>query len=184
MLGFQACLHILLLALVIAASPSLLSKRINNTIYLIRHGEKPPNDGIGLSSRGQERAECVADIFGSFSEFNVGYILAQEPKDDGHRRRPVDTVTPLAEDLGLMVDTTCDRDDPQCVVDAVMNFASHSSADILICWEHKALRDILKALGVAKPMRYPHHRFDLIYTVHKGKLVSHDRSEECPGLDD
>lgn len=41
---------------------------------------------------------------------------------DGKRKRPYDTVLPLANDLGLTVDVSCDRDDSECVADAVHDY--------------------------------------------------------------
>lgn len=43
-----------------------------------------------------------------------------------------------------------DRDDSDCVADAVAAFAKKSSQSILICWEHGQLTDIVEALGVKK----------------------------------
>ncbi|KOS39721.1 hypothetical protein ACN38_g9427 [Penicillium nordicum] len=37
----------------------------------------------------------------------------------GKRTRPHDTVEPLAKNLGLTVDTSCGRDDSDCVKDVV-----------------------------------------------------------------
>lgn len=65
--------------------------------------------------------------------------------EDGGRQRPLDTVKPLADSLGLTVDTSCDRDDPECVKDVVTGYSG--SGNILICWEHDALTDIVKELG-------------------------------------
>ena len=52
---------------------------------------------------------------------------------------------PLAGDLGLTVDTSCQRDDQDCVADVVDSYSG--SGNILICWEHDALTDIVEALG-------------------------------------
>lgn len=49
---------------------------------------------------------------------------------DGKRERPYDTVLPVATDLGLTVDTSCDRDDSKCVKKAVKNYSG--SGNILI----------------------------------------------------
>jgi hypothetical protein len=53
---------------------------------------------------------------------------------DGSQQRPYDTVVPLAADLGLTVDTSCQRDDQDCVADVVDNYSG--PGNILICWEH------------------------------------------------
>ena len=55
---------------------------VNPTVYMIRHGEKPAdNDKTGLSPEGEQRAQCLRTVFGKSSQYNIGYILAQTPKD-------------------------------------------------------------------------------------------------------
>lgn len=48
-------------------------------IYMIRHGEKPPADGIGLSEAGTWRSKQLPGVFGKDSDYNIGYILAEKP---------------------------------------------------------------------------------------------------------
>ena len=43
-------------------------------------------------------------VFGPSSGFNIGFIMAEEPQSNGDRERPLETVTPLAQELGLTVD--------------------------------------------------------------------------------
>lgn len=101
----------------------------------------------------------------------------------GKRARPYETVEPLAEDLGLTVDTHCDRDDSDCVADAVESY--DGPGNILICWEHDALTDIVDALGDKDAPSYPDDHFDIIWTDPSpySEIVSMT-SEGCPGLDD
>lgn len=101
---------------------------------------------------------------------------------DGSRKRPFDTVTPLAQDLGLTINHSCDRDDSDCVQDAVE--AHNGSGNILICWEHDALHDIAKELGDEDAPKYPGDRFDLIWEdPYSYKDITDMYSENCPGLD-
>lgn len=66
------------------------------------------------------------------------------------------TVQPIAADLGITVDTSCDRDDPDCVTAAVSAFdATGSTKNILVCWEHDALTDIVESLGMKNAPTYP-----------------------------
>jgi hypothetical protein len=67
--------------------------------------------------------------------------------------RPLDTITPLAADLSITVDTSCDRDEPKAVAKVVKNYKG--SGNILICWEHGVLHDIVKALGMKDAPQYP-----------------------------
>ena len=50
-------------------------------LYLIRHGEKPADGGNGLTTQGQQRAQCLRTVFGASSSYNIGYIIAEQPKD-------------------------------------------------------------------------------------------------------
>lgn len=54
------------------------------TVFFIRHGEKP-KDGNGLDTDGLKRAQCLRDVFGRGSEYDIGHIMAQRPK---HSRKP------------------------------------------------------------------------------------------------
>lgn len=47
----------------------------NNRIFLIRHGEKPADDNtVGLSSVGQQRAQCIKSLFTSSHGYNIGLV--------------------------------------------------------------------------------------------------------------
>jgi hypothetical protein len=90
---------------------------------------------------------------------------------------------PLAEDLGLTVDTSCQRDDQDCVADVVD--AYDGPGNILICWEHDALHDIVKALGDKDAPDYDSDDYDKIWTDPSPyDDITDKSSENCPGLDD
>lgn len=57
----------------------------------------------------------------------------------------------------MTVDTSCDRDDSKCVKDVVKNYTG--SGNILICWEHAALTDIVEELGDDDAPDYPDDRY-------------------------
>ncbi|KAK0537313.1 hypothetical protein OC842_001683 [Tilletia horrida] len=50
---------------------------VSNEIYLIRHGEKTSDDSVGLSTQGQQRAQCLRNVFGRSSTYRIGKIFAQ-----------------------------------------------------------------------------------------------------------
>jgi hypothetical protein len=128
--------------------------------------------------------------------------VTNAPTIDGSRQRPFDTVKPLADDLSLTVDTSCDRDDADCVNSVVKGYKG--SGNILICWEHHALTDIVSALGAGKKAPvYPGDKhvysdatlkirhlantltsFNIIWTNPSPyKKIANTTSENCPGLD-
>ncbi|GJJ73270.1 hypothetical protein EMPS_05628 [Entomortierella parvispora] len=150
-------------------------------VYLIRHGEKPSNDGVGLNPTGEKRAQCLRKVFGADSKYKIGFIMAQKYKKNGKRSRPFRTVEPLGKDLGITIDTSCDRDDAACVEKTVKKYKG--SGNILICWEHDALTEIVKTLGDNSPPDYPSNDFGLIWTdpAPYGDVTS-ITNENCPGL--
>ncbi|KAG0041690.1 hypothetical protein BGZ83_001443 [Gryganskiella cystojenkinii] len=167
---------LLVLSALVAAAPAH-----KPTVYLIRHGEKPSNDGKGLNSDGEKRAQCLRKIFGAKSKYNIGFIMAQQFKPDGSRKRPFLTVSPLAKDLHLSVNIKCDRDDAKCVQKAVSNYKG--SGNILICWEHDALTNIAKSLGDKTPPTYPDEKFGQIWTdLAPYADVTTITEEDCKGL--
>ncbi|KAJ5812656.1 hypothetical protein N7474_008957 [Penicillium riverlandense] len=151
------------------------------TVYLIRHGEKPSNGSTGLSAQGLQRAQCLRSVFGASSDYDIGYIMAETPKKDGKRDRPYETVEPLAQDLGITVDTSCDRDDSKCVKDVVKDY--NGEGNLLICWEHDALTDIVQELGDDNAPSYPDGRYDIIWTDPSPySNIAAKTGENCPGL--
>lgn len=109
-------------------------------------------------------------------------MLLRGDLKDGSRKRPYDTVYPLSQDLGLTIDHKCDRDDPDCVRDKVNGYSG--SGNILICWEHDALTDIVDALGDDNAPDYPGDHFDIIWVDPPSYgAITQMYSEMCPGLD-
>jgi hypothetical protein len=58
---------------------SLVAAAGKETLYLIRHGEKP-STGNGLSAQGVQRSQCLRTVFGRASSYNIGHIMAQTPQ--------------------------------------------------------------------------------------------------------
>ncbi|GFF52630.1 putative phosphoglycerate mutase family protein [Aspergillus lentulus] len=57
-----------------------------------------PEDS-GLNADGSKRAQCLRDVFGVNSPYDIGYIVAPRPNRYGQHRRSFETVLPLA--IGL-----------------------------------------------------------------------------------
>ncbi|KAI1317560.1 hypothetical protein F5Y16DRAFT_148783 [Xylariaceae sp. FL0255] len=176
-------MHVSISIPALVALVSVVMVQAELTVYLIRHGEKPSDGSNGLSTQGEERAQCLRTVFGASSGYDIGYIMAETPESSGARERPYETVEPLAEDLGLTVDTSCDRDDEKCVADAVDAF--QGPGNVLICWEHSELSNIAEELGAKNVDSYPDGSYNLIWTQpYPYSEITAITSEDCPGLDD
>ena len=97
--------------------------------------------------------DSFAPFFLLFVSNQPSLLVIVKKTIDGSRERPFLTSNPLAHDLGLKVDTSCARDDAKCVAKVVKNYKG--PGNILICWEHGALTDIVKSLGDKKAPEYP-----------------------------
>jgi hypothetical protein len=149
-------------------------------VYFIRHGEKPAQ-GNGLNAQGIQRSKWLSKLFGPHSDYEVKYMIAQRPKANGKRQRPLDTLRPLADELGLTVDTDCERDDFEGFAAKIKGYKD--KGNVLVCWEHKRLTDLALALGVHNPPTYPTDRFDIIWTCEEPYHTILESKQMCPGLD-
>jgi hypothetical protein len=111
---------------------------------------------------------------------------------DGKRSRPLHTVKPLADSLGLKVHSSIRRNDALGVKETVENY--NGTGNILICWEHVQMSDIAVAIGVTQyaeesgwsgVIEYPHKRFDLIWVIPTPYTqIVRVEGEQIPVLDD
>ncbi|RAK88134.1 60S ribosome biogenesis protein Rrp14 [Aspergillus costaricaensis CBS 115574] len=173
----------LCLSTILYASPTSTPNPNPPTVYLIRHGEKPPDPGdSGLNADGFKRAECLREVFGVGSPYEIGHVMAPKINKRGQHRRSYETVLPVAQDLGLSVDTSCKRNHVKCVAKRIREFKG--TGNILISWRHGKMRQIVQELGYADPPEYPDDRFDLIWTIpFPYDNITEIQSEECPELD-
>lgn len=63
------------------------------TVYLIRHGEKPADGDNGLTAQGMQRAQCLRNVFGASSQYHVGYIIVEQPKSSKITPSPLEIQT-------------------------------------------------------------------------------------------
>lgn len=136
-------------------------------VLLIRHGEKPPQ-GNELNEQGWKRAEALPNLFKEREEFMTygapAALYAQKPFTNGSVRA-VQTLLYVARDLQLTVQTPYLRDETKALVQQIQNDHTLDGRMILICWEHKALSDIAKALGLSKPPAWPNTQFDRVWSL-------------------
>jgi hypothetical protein len=124
-------------------------------ILIIRHGEKPGDpgvdsaaDGIGLSTKGYERAAALA-IYIPATFGKIDHLFATQ--ESAHSDRPVQTITPLAAALNLNLKHDFKDDDFQGIADHILGNEKYSGARILICWHHGKIPQLAAALHVANP---------------------------------
>lgn len=114
-------------------------------IVIMRHAEKPDDPGDpNLSPEGRERAEALVtwypETFGA-----PDYIFAAAISK--HSARPVQTVQPLAEALGLELHVPYADEDYTGLAEALLIKPKFDGKTILICWHHGNIPGLMQALG-------------------------------------
>ena len=160
-------------------------------VLIIRHAEKP-EDGNGLSEKGFKRALALVQYFKSNPDVTQhgtpAAIFAMKPKDENGSIRAIQTVSPLAQNLGLPIFSSILRDDLNSLVSKVMTDQSYNGKMVLICWEHKVIPDMAKIFGVnPRPSDWPGDDFETVFEIDfTGNKVSKFKTfkENLKGLDD
>jgi hypothetical protein len=155
-------------------------------IMIIRHGEKPTGqlDGVdesGASSphdlivRGWQRAGALACLFAPAQGplqnpllARPAFIFASAAADDPmpgdvKSRRSQETVTPLAELIGVDINLTFSKGQETALAKAAQ--ACHGP--VLIAWQHENINLIANAVlgSKAAPQTWPKERFDVVFVL-------------------
>jgi len=152
-------------------------------IMVIRHAEKPtgePGDETGvmpdgtsnkeaLTATGWKRAQALVGLFnpvgGQFKSPELArplHLFASVPSSVDESLRPVQTVTPLSQALGLNIDQSFGKDDEKDLVQA----AKSAGGVVLIAWQHERIPKIAgHILGEDRqyPAKWDSARFDLVW---------------------
>jgi len=153
-----------------------------NTIWVIRHGEKPDNGNQGvnaagasdeesLTPRGWQRARWLY-FFGSkgilpapdriYAASPGKEKVAPHEKIGSKSRRPLETVTPLALKLQQAPIQKYTKGDETSLVKEIVALQGTT----LVCWQHEAIPDIANLIvgsmsGI--PDQWPGDRFDVVW---------------------
>ena len=119
----------------------------NAVVLIIRHGEKP-DSGYELSPIGQERARDYVKYFQNFTvdskPLRLDYLFAGADSKTSHRPRL--TIEPLGKALGLSIDTRFQNTEFSELAHEIQS-RPHGK-NILICWRHGEIPNLLSAFGV------------------------------------
>lgn len=154
-------------------------------VMIIRHGEKPSKsngqtgydadghqDSASLTQAGWSRARSLADVFAPAQGAPENglvrpvAIFAAGSNSDGEGARTRETVGPLAQRLGVSVNTDFGKGDEDKMVAQVLS----QPGPTLICWQHggiPAIVDAFTSVTPAPPSSWPDDRFDMIWKLTK-----------------
>ncbi|MGZ3587007.1 MAG: hypothetical protein ACXVAP_07140, partial [Candidatus Limnocylindrales bacterium] len=170
-------------------------------ISLIRHGEKqlgegPPYgvsaegtpDPESLTPRGWQRAGALVGLFVPRPDRPAGAVLptpsrlfASELGPHSRSRRPLETLQPLSDRLGLPIDEPV----PQDELDQLVQTLRASTGHVLVAWEHKRIPLIANQLvgdSSSVPQAWPDDRYDLVWVFEPNATATGFRLRQVPQL--
>jgi hypothetical protein len=123
-------------------------------VILIRHGEKP-DVGNELNAQGWRRARALPKLFTGdtpFTKFGSPVaIYAMAPKDEDGSLRPIQTVTPLSQQIGVPIRSQFKKKQISDMVNEIKITSAYDGKTVLICWEHKVIPIIAQAFDQDAP---------------------------------
>jgi hypothetical protein len=139
-------------------------------VVIIRHAEKPPI-GNDLNAQGYQRANALPGFFSSNSIVDAFgdpvAIYAMAPSKADGTMRPIETVTPLAQQLGLTIQENYTKNDLQPVVSEIMNDPQYDGRMVVVCWEHTVIPQLAQTFGLTNgPTMWPDNVFDIAWVLH------------------
>jgi hypothetical protein len=146
-------------------------------VLVIRHAEKP-EVGAELSPEGVERAMAYVHYFETLevnsTPLKLNALFAA--RDSKHSIRPRLTLEPLSRALNIPLDCTFKDKEPESLA-RELESRPHGT-NILICWHHEQIPDLLRALGadpgaLLPEGRWPGHVYGWVIQLrydHQGRL--------------
>src|SRR5262245_10965378 len=127
-------------------------------ILIIRHAEKA-DDGNGLSSLGVARAKAYAGYFKNFTidgrAVRLDEIFAS--KDSRISHRPLLTIEPTAEELGLKINDRFKNNHFNELVNEIKS--QPHGENVLVVWHHGNIPGLLRSLGADPKTLLPHGKW-------------------------
>jgi hypothetical protein len=177
-----------------STGPKLATK-----IILLRHAEKPAKDSApygvtpagerskeSLEVRGWQRAGALANLFAPADEHfenaslaKPQFLFASKPLRRKGSRRPIETITPLADKLAVRINSNFARNEYEGMIDEV----HRCEGVVLICWQREYIPDIASyILGDNKiaPQNWPENCFDIIWVFNLDRAAGKYTFEQVP----
>jgi hypothetical protein len=168
-------------------------------IMVIRHAEKPANDPppYGVTLKGEREKESLivlgwqraGALVGFFAPTNDSFqdpllakpqfLYASKDIKRNGSRRPIETITPLAEKLAIRINSNFAKDEAKEMVEEAFLCAGV----VLICWQHDFIPKIASyILGnkTTAPQDWPEDRFDMVWVFDRDAATAQYSFKQVP----
>jgi hypothetical protein len=138
-------------------------------IVIIRHAEKPNDQtadktegGDNLSCQGQNRAlQLPTVLIKKIGKPDYTYVPSLSMDKNTAHSRMFQTITPFAVKYNLTINSKYDESELTAAAKSVLK----KSGTVLMVWQHSAIADLAKALGVKNPPKWQGVDFDSMWIV-------------------
>ena len=167
-------------------------------IMLVRHAEKPakvpPPYGVtrkgdrskeSLEVRGWQRAGALIGLFAPVNGHHPPalarpqFLYASKPLRRKGSRRPIETITPLAEKLKIEINSDFQRSEFEDMLEEALS----CKGVVLICWQREYIPeialDILDGRNLA-PSEWPEDRFDVTWVFDLNRRSGKYKFKQVP----
>jgi hypothetical protein len=174
-------------------------QRAATKIMLIRHAEKPAKDSTpygvtrkgerskeSLEVRGWQRAGALTSLLapanGRFQHASLAkpqFLFASKPLRRKGSRRPLETITPLANKLRIKVNSDFPRSELESMIEVVFG----CKGVVLICWQREYIPEIASHIMGSKkqvPQNWPEDRFDMIWVFDLNRSSGKYKFKQVP----
>ena len=154
------------------------------TVLIVRHAEKP-DQGRGLSAKGEHRAQAYSSYFDPLQlegeQLTPQRLIATT--DSKESDRPRLTLTPLSQRLKLPIEQPYADEEVDKLVKSLGK--DNSAPILLIAWHHGHIDNLIEAFGgdakkLTGQKHWPQEVYDWLIVLrfdHKGQLIE-SRSEK------
>jgi hypothetical protein len=153
------------------ASAAEVQSKAPAMVFIIRHAEKPMDEkDPNLTQRGFQRAQALPALF---LRQPGSAMLPPLPRPEAlfaaetskHSDRPIETIKPLAQALGLKINHSYEDRETTGVANEILS-GKYAGKVVLICWHHGEIPHLAKALGaVGAPKKWDETVFDRIWML-------------------
>jgi broad specificity phosphatase PhoE len=137
-------------------------------IVIVRHAEKPKSLKPHLAVRGEMRAIGLAKLLPKIVK--PDFVFASTSTKNSER--PYETVRPMADKLGLDVNTMyADKETEKFVKE--LRKPKFKDKTILICWHHGQMPKLIRELGYEPPYEeWPEELYDRIINIDENGIAN------------
>ena len=142
---------------------------VPSKVIIIRHAEKGPKDTC-LTLQGLERASALPYYFSSTPLYNTPPISHVFAAYDKSYIRAKQTCAPIAEHLKSSLNINYKPEEAQEVANEILTNPKYDNGNVLLCWSHRYISPLVRALGGHDPVKWSENIFDQVYMLtYEGK---------------